>query len=222
MARKLTVKQEAFVREYLKNGRNAVAAYKHSYDCSMMSDASIHKEAKSLTNHPLITPRIGAVIRRIEQQTETTVERVQREFERIAYADIRKAVRWTNDLIATEDDDGVKMIESRVLLVPSLDIDDDTAAAISEIAMTKEGIKIKFHSKIAALEALARIRGMFIDKTETKVIIEETPEMAEQLRYVHKMLTTGPLARPGGMLKVIDQPAANGHANGALNGKGHK
>lgn len=49
-------------------------------------------------------------------------------------------------------------------------------------------------------------------------------ETAEQLRYVHEMLTRGPMARPGGPLKVIDQPApaANGHANGALNGKGHK
>lgn len=204
MARKLTAKQEKFVSFYLANGRNATAAYKHSYDCSTMSEASITKEAKALTNNPRIAPRVSKSIQRIEEKTDITVERIQREYARIAFADIRKAVRWANGLRQTEDDDGVPILESQVMLVPSAEIDDDTAAAISEIAMTKEGIKIKFHSKIAALDALSKIKGMFIEKTEAKVTIESDDKSREMLRAVHDALTNGALARPGGQLKVID------------------
>ena len=225
MGRKLTAKQEAFVREYLKNGRKATAAYQKAFPgCSQNVD-TIGKEARRLLKHPLVTPRLNAVIVATEQHTEMTIAAIKAEYAKIARADIRRAVRWRNEEREIgEDESGLKIVESRVLLIPSEEIDDDTAAAISEIAMTKEGIRIKFHSKIAALDSLSKINGMFVEKTETKVTIEETPEQREQLRYVHEMLTRGPMARPGGPLPVIDQPArvTNGAGNGALNGKGHK
>lgn len=217
MARKLTAKQEKFVREYLSNGRKMVEAYIHSYDCSDMSKASVYKEAQSLINHPLIAPRISQAIARIENETEVEVARVQREYARIAFADIRKAVRWANGVRMTEDEDGVPILESQVMLVPSAEIDDDTAAAISEIAMTKEGIKIKFHSKIAALDALSKIKGMFIEKVETKITIEDSEKYREMQRFMHENLTNGTLARPGGQLKVIDvkpQPVQQPHPSG--------
>lgn len=225
MARKLTHKQEMFVREYLRNGRVAIDAYKKAYSVGgNYSIDSARKEAMRLLKHPLIAPRIDQVVAVIERETEMTVAAIKEEYAKIARADVRKAIRWRNEprVVEEEDDEGVKIIESRVLLIPSDEIDDDTAAAISEITQTKEGIKIKFHSKIAALDALSKINGMFVEKTETKLIVEETPEQREQIRYVHEMLTRGPMARPGGPLKVIDQPAVNGAANGALNGKGHK
>ncbi len=45
-------------------------------------------------------------------------------------------------------------------------MDDDTAAAVSEIAQTKEGVRIKFHDKKGALVEIGRHLGMFTDKLE--------------------------------------------------------
>ena len=39
----------------------------------------------------------------------------------------------------------------------------DQTAALSEIAETKEGIRLKMHSKIAALDSLAKHLGMFTE-----------------------------------------------------------
>ncbi len=58
MARdKLTPKQEAFVIAYLETA-DAAEAYAMAYDAEGMSAASIDKEAKRLTKHPLVAPRL--------------------------------------------------------------------------------------------------------------------------------------------------------------------
>jgi phage terminase small subunit len=60
-------------------------------------------------------------------------------------------------------------------------LDDDTAAAISEVSQGKDGqIKLKFYDKRAALETLGRHLGMFKDTLEiggtVSFIIEGAPE----------------------------------------------
>lgn len=53
----LTPKQEAFVLVYLETG-NASEAYRQSYECSGMKEASINREAKALTDNPKIAARL--------------------------------------------------------------------------------------------------------------------------------------------------------------------
>lgn len=53
----LTPKQEAFVLIFLETG-NASEAYRRSYDCSNMKEASINREAKALTDNPKIASRL--------------------------------------------------------------------------------------------------------------------------------------------------------------------
>jgi hypothetical protein len=49
------------------------------------------------------------------------------------------------------------------------------SAAISEVKKTKEGISIKFHDKLGALEKIGRELGMFIERKEVmrRVTLEE-------------------------------------------------
>ncbi len=54
---KLTPKQEAFVREYLKTG-NANEAYRRAYDAENMSPEAINVEAQRLLKHPTISLRL--------------------------------------------------------------------------------------------------------------------------------------------------------------------
>ena len=57
--------------------------------------------------------------------------------------------------------------DGRLTVVGSDRLSDDQAAAIAEIAMDRNGqIKVKLHSKEAALVNLARHFGLFKDKLE--------------------------------------------------------
>jgi hypothetical protein len=96
---------------------------------------------------------------------------------RIASCDIRKAVRWNSaeveDEVDGEDSEGgpsriVVRAENSVLLVNSEELDDDTAACISEVQQTKDGLRIKFHSKLDALDKLARAHGIYKDTVNHK------------------------------------------------------
>ena len=88
-----------------------------------------------------------------------TKEQVVRELARIGFADIRKAVRWGRSPIDTTSENaspnglGIYPVE----LIPSELIDDDTAAAVSEVSLTQSGIKIKLHDKKGALIELLRL-----------------------------------------------------------------
>jgi phage terminase small subunit len=53
--------------------------------------------------------------------------------------------------------------------VPVLDstaISDDAVAAIAEVSKTREGMRVKLHDKVTALEKLGRHLAMFKDKVE--------------------------------------------------------
>ncbi len=63
MADKLTIKQQRFVFEYMKDG-NASRAYRESYACNGSNEATIQREAHELTQNP----KVAASIERLEQQ----------------------------------------------------------------------------------------------------------------------------------------------------------
>ena len=59
MAQKLTAKQEAFIRAYLKCG-NASEAYRQAYDAKNMKPQVVNNSASELLNHPEISVRVAA------------------------------------------------------------------------------------------------------------------------------------------------------------------
>ena len=63
----LTVKQDKFCLEYLKDG-NASRAYREAYDCDNMKEATINRAAKELIDNPNITTRINE----LRKQTTTS------------------------------------------------------------------------------------------------------------------------------------------------------
>jgi phage terminase small subunit len=82
-------------------------------------------------------------------------------------------VAWRNEMIAHEDDEGedgegvvrtTRVLEPRVSLVPSKELDDDTGKAIAEVSQTVNGaLRIKMHDKHAALVSIGKHLGMFVD-----------------------------------------------------------
>lgn len=69
----LTPKQEKFLAEYLKHG-NASRAYRAAYNCAGASDATVHREAHRLLDHPKITPRLAEARDKAREAAEITLE----------------------------------------------------------------------------------------------------------------------------------------------------
>jgi len=169
----LNPKQSRFVDEYLIDLNAAQAAIRAGYS---------PRTAKEIGCENLTKPYIAAAIaerqKAREQRTEITQDKVLAELAKLGFSDLRRAVKW-GDGIAVKDEEGETTIANGVSLVDSGDLDDDTAAAISEISQTAQGIKIKLHDKRAALVDIGRHLGMFTDKLEINASI--TDMMDDQL-----------------------------------------
>lgn len=165
----LTAKQRQFVREYLIDLNATQAAIRAGYS----QDTASAIGAENLRK-PNLKAAIDAAMKIRGERTEITADRVLKELAKIGFADIRKAIKWQGTLVTEEDNpDGgdtlviKNVVTNNVTLISSDDIDDETAAAISEISQnTSGGIKLKLHDKRAALVDIGKHLGMFTDKIE--------------------------------------------------------
>lgn len=161
----LTDKQRRFVDEYLVDLNATQAAIRAGYSV---------KTAGQIGEQNLRKLEIAAAVQEAQairaKRTEITQDMVLRELAKIGFSDIRKIVRWgKTELRVTDsdtDEEGVTETYHGLALVGADDIDDDTAAAISEISEGREGLKVKLHDKRGALVDIGRHLGMFPSKVE--------------------------------------------------------
>ncbi len=73
--RKLTLKQEAFVRAYIETG-NASEAYRRAYEAGSMSDEAVRVEACKLLKNPNVTLMVEQSHKRQQKRHEVTVDSV--------------------------------------------------------------------------------------------------------------------------------------------------
>lgn len=185
----LNAKQARFVEEYLIDLNATQAAIRTGY-----SEKTAYSQGQRLSKDVEVAEAIAAAMAARSERTEITSDRVLRELAKIGFSDIRKAVKWgsrfverpedrVEEALDTErledqphggalkrrrkgDDESEAFYVTTVEMVESEELDDDTAAAISEVAQTKEGVRIKFHDKKGALVDIGRHLGMFTDKVE--------------------------------------------------------
>lgn len=176
----LTPKQQRFVEEYLIDLNATQAAIRAGY-----SAKTAKQQGQRLLTNVDVSQAVAEAQAKLSERTEITQDMVLRELAKIGFSDIRRAIKWnsnvavaapTMDPEAFDIDEMMQsgipdikpMITNQVELVDSDQIDDDTAAAISEISQTdKGGLKIKLHDKRAALVDLGRHLGMFKDGAAT-------------------------------------------------------
>ena len=148
----LTPKQARFVAEYLIDLNATQAAKRAGY-----SDRTANEQGCRLLANVKVAEAIAKAQDKRAGRTEITQDRVMAELAKLGFYDIRKAVRWGAVPIATPEGELVYPVE----MVPSEDMDDETAAAITEVSLTAQGVKIKMADKLAALEKLGKHLGMF-------------------------------------------------------------
>lgn len=158
----LTPKQQRFVAEYLIDLNATQAAIRAGYSAKTANEQGARLLANVSVRHGLTD-----AMRARERRTNITQDRVLSELAKIGFADIRKVVSWGNTTLheKTGKDGVVEMVPFHGLaLIDSSEIDDATAAAISEVSEGKEGLKVKMHDKKGALVDIGRHLGMFTDK----------------------------------------------------------
>jgi phage terminase small subunit len=170
----LNSKQQRFVDEYLIDLNATQAAIRAGYSA---------RTAGAIGDENLKKPEIAAAVEKAiaerSERTKITQDRVLSELAKIGFADIRRAVRWYSqaNIAAVDDDpDSEALVEegavrvrvaNQVELVSSDEIDDATAAAISEIGQSSTGaLKVKLHDKRAALVDIGKHLGMFRERVE--------------------------------------------------------
>lgn len=163
-------RHERFAQEIAK-GKSASEAYRIA---GFRPDDG---NAIRLTGNDKVQDRIQEILEAGARRAEVTVERVVREYARIGFADIRRAVKWRSLVTEMGEDDEtgepLTRAANEVELIASTEIDEDTALAISEISQTKDGLKVKLHSKLGALDSMARHLGMFVDRSEISHTVSE-------------------------------------------------
>jgi len=151
-------KQTRFVEEYLIDLNATQAAIRAGYSKNRAGEIGWQ-----LLQKTTIQEAISAAQARRSERTEITQDMVLAELAKIAFSDMRRAVKWSSSLGEVMDGDNLVQTNG-VMLVDSDNLDDSTAAAVSEISQTAQGIKIKLHDKRAALVDIGRHLGMFNDK----------------------------------------------------------
>lgn len=147
---KLTNKQKLFCDEYLIDLNVTQAAIRAGYKPQYAD-----KRAYTLLDKPAIKEYLDKRMKDREQRTEITQDMVLQELAKIAFAK-------PTDFFRVEDMGQYK----RVDIIATKDIPDSKVAAIASIKQGANGIEVKLHDKVRALENIGRHLGMFKDKLE--------------------------------------------------------
>lgn len=161
-ARRLTQKQRHFVQEYLVDLNATQAAIRAGY-----SERTAHVQGPRLLGNVRVQVAIQEALKKREQRTEITQDRVLTELAKIGFADIRDYLEYkTEKTVVAYGDDGEPIIDYRQIIdvIDSKNVD---TSVIQEVSISKDGtFKFKLYDKQKALNDIGRHLGMFVDKTE--------------------------------------------------------
>lgn len=154
---KLTPKQEGFCLAYLKTG-NASEAYRQVYSASKMKDKQVWEEASKLLIHPKVAQRLEQLNKAASSAAVMTRQEALERLSRFARTDLTDLVEFGTHALG-EDDSGQPVIQSTWRIKDSVLQDPEKLAAIAELNASRDGIKIKTHSPLQAIQQLAKMQG---------------------------------------------------------------
>nr|DAF37691.1 MAG TPA: Terminase small subunit [Caudoviricetes sp.] len=157
--------QDRFVDEWLIDFNGTQAAIRAGY-----SERSARSIAGRLLTKDNIQREISRRQKDLQRRTEVSQERVVKELARVAFADATDYVQVETRTV--EKNDGTELSYQTVTLTETAELSADQRAAIAGIKQGANGVEVKLHDKIKALELLGRHIGMFNDKLEVKATVD--------------------------------------------------
>lgn len=147
---KMTLRRKRFINEYLRDLNQTAAAIRAGY-----AKKTAGETASELMKNPDIQVQIQDSFIRRSKRTELKQDDVIREIAAVAFADMGTFVSWDNNGLKLKD---------------SLTLNKGESSVISEVIHTvserSSSTRVKLHSKLEALNMLARHLGMFVEKVE--------------------------------------------------------
>lgn len=154
---KLTPKQEKFCLVYLKTG-NASEAYRQAYDASNMKPESVNRKAKDVLDNVKITSRLAELNEKAVTDAVMTRQEALERLTNFARTDLSGLVEFGTFEVG-HDGRGNPVIQSVWKIKDSVLQDPAKMAAIAELTAGRDGIKIKTHSPLQAIQQLAKMQG---------------------------------------------------------------
>jgi len=187
---KLTDKQEQFVQELVKGTTQRQAYLKVYPNSKKWKEKSVDEKACFLFNSVKVKARYremkAKVIEKAEKKSIITVEEILQELKNVAMAngtDFAEIIELTGIRKIYDSEGNLTGEEPYVYKVvdvtPTKLLSKNKRSAIASIKQTKDGIEIKPHDKVKALELLGKHLGMFEkedkDNTQTINVIHNIP-----------------------------------------------
>lgn len=162
---KIDAREKRFVEEYLVDLDPKRAAIEAGYSESVAASKAYQWVSNSKVK-PHVYEAVRKQFQKRSERTELTQDMVVNELRKIGFADIRKVISWGERPVLEEMNEDDDLRTYPVELIASENIDDDTAAAISEVVLTAQGVKVRLHDKLRALVNLGKHLGMFPQRLE--------------------------------------------------------
>lgn len=139
------IQHELFAQEYIVDFNATQAAIRAGYNNP--NPGSLRRQAHDLYHNKQIRARIVELLHERRGEYAVTVTRVVQELARIAFA---------SPLDVLDEFNGARIMYKRLEDIPK-----KHRAAIKSLKISRAGVSVEFHDKVAALDKLARHLGMY-------------------------------------------------------------
>ena len=173
----LTDSQRFFCLYYVKY-MNATKAYQKAYECS-------YETANTSGPRLMVNVRVRDEIARLKRERAAGImldgNDVLQKYMDIAFADIGDHVEYGTEEVELMDEEGLPLVDqngdirtyarSYVRFKDGRTLDN---TVVSEIKQGKDGVSVKLHDKMKALDFLAKYTDLLDDRTKVQLLNEKT------------------------------------------------
>lgn len=185
-------KQARFCQEYVVDLNGKKAAIRAGY-----AEGSAHVTASRLLADPKVQARIAELQQALAAKTGITVERVLREYEKLAFSNMHDYITVQDDGLAYLDLSKLTRDQAAAIAhftVEEEDVrlyepDDEDEEGASTRIRAPRTVKIKLADKKGALDSIAKHLGMFLDKEQSpdRGATRFAGSLADLLALYHQM-----------------------------------
>ena len=157
MTADLNIKQKRFCDEYLKDFNGKQSAIRAKY-----SKKTAEVQASRLLSNVNVQKYIAERMKKIQDKLEITQEMIMEELAIIGFSRVTDYLSVENTTVKRKVRGKMKsIIIPLVSIFPTAEMKKEKIPAIAGIKQAKEGIELKLHDKVKALELMGKHRGMF-------------------------------------------------------------
>jgi phage terminase small subunit len=185
VADKLTPKQQRFAWEYMVDFNGTQAAIRAGY-----SAKTAQEQASRLLSNVMVSAEIQRLGQKTATKLEITRESIMQELAAVGFARVSDFVHVET---VPEVKPGIHPLTGEVINIPgggyqtvritdTDELPEDKAAALAGIKQGANGIDVKLHDKVRALELLGKAVGLFEKADGTQQGIEDLTPLVELLK----------------------------------------